>query len=136
MPVPPVFHPTSFSYQSAGVPLELRYDNPARRGWSAYGRLGAVVSALLRVRGEVADVPEANRTYTLRTANGDYRKVLTNVRGGAGLRYQPAAGHFAFTLGPTAEVGLLSLNAHPAQDFGQQHRPFGFGLEMGVEFGK
>ena len=36
---------TDFSYTLASIPLELRYSNPAKRGWSLYGRLGGVVSA-------------------------------------------------------------------------------------------
>lgn len=127
---------TSFRYRTAGVPVELRYSNSVKRGWSGYGRVGAVVSTLFTVRGEVEGEPEATRTYSLRSSNDAYRKVLTNVRGGAGVQFRPASGPWAFTLGPTAEVGLLSLNAHPAQDFLHQSRAYSFGLEAGVEFGR
>ena len=34
------------------------------------------------------------------------------------------------------ETGLLSLNAHPAQDFLGQSRAYSFGLEAGMEFGR
>ena len=49
----------------ASIPVEVRYDNPVKRGWSLYGRLGGVVSALLGVRSEVEGAPEATRTYSL-----------------------------------------------------------------------
>jgi hypothetical protein len=39
-------------------------------------------------------------------------------------------------VGPTAEVGLLSLNAHPAKSFMRESRPYGFGVDVAVEFGK
>ena len=128
--------PTSFSYRSAGIPVELRYANPVKRGWSGYGRVGAAVSALFSVRGEVEGQPEATRTYSLRSANDAYRKVQTNLRGGAGVQFRPAVGSWAFTLGPTAEIGLLSLNGHPAQNFLHQSRAYSVGVEVGVEIGR
>ena len=96
----------------------------------------AASSALFSVRAEVDGYPEATRTYTLHSGNDAYRKVMTNVRGGAGAQFRPETGNWAFTFGPTAEVGLLSLNAHPAQDFLHQSRAYSFGLEAGVEFGR
>ena len=42
----------------------------------------------------------------------------------------------ALTLGPVAELGLAPLNAHPAQSFLAQSRPYSFGVEAGVEFGR
>jgi hypothetical protein len=127
---------TNTRYRLAGIPLEVRYADPVKRGWSAYGRLGAVVSALLSVRTEVEGEPEATRTYSIASAGTPYRRVMANVRGGAGAQYRPATGNWAFTLGPVAEAGLLSLNAHPAQSFGNQSRAYSFGLEAGVEFGR
>ncbi len=127
---------TTFRYRSAGVPVELSYANPIRRGWSTYGRVGAVVSALFNVRAEVAGVPEAGRTYSLMSAGGAYRKVVATVRGGAGVQFRPVAGSYTLSLGPVAEAGLLSLNAHPSEDFLQQNRPYSLGVEAGVAFGK
>ena len=127
---------TDFRYRMAGIPLEVCYANPVKRGWSLYGRLGGVVTALLGVRAEATGDPEATRTYSITSAGTPYRRVLGTVRGAAGLQYRPAAGHWTLTAGPTAEVGTASLNAHPAQDFLHESRPYGLGLEMGVEFGK
>jgi hypothetical protein len=127
---------TDFRYRMAGIPVEVRYANPVKRGWSAYGRLGAVVNALLGVRSEVEGLPEVTRTYTLTSAGTPYRRVLANVRGGAGAQFRPATGHWSLTMGPVAEVGLLSLNAHPVQDFMAQSRPYSVGLEAAVEFGR
>ncbi|MBD2766940.1 hypothetical protein IC235_03420 [Hymenobacter sp. BT664] len=127
---------TSFRYRTAGIPVEVRYGNPAKRGWSFYGRLGAIISALLDVRSEVADNPEATRTYSLFSAGTPYRRVLGSVRGGAGTQFRPGVGNWAFTLGPVAELGLVPLNAHPVQSYFAQSRPYSFGLEAGVEFGR
>ena len=132
---PATLRTTSFRYRTAGVPVELRYANPVKRGWSAYGRVGAVVSALLNVRSEVADEPDATKTYSLTAAGSPYRRLLTTLRGGAGVQYRPAAGRWALSAGPTAELGVLSLNAQPVQDFVHQHRPYSFGLEAAVDFG-
>jgi hypothetical protein len=126
---------TNFRYRTASVPVEVRYTNPVKRGLSLYGRMGAVVSALLSVRAEVEGIPEATRTYSI-TAEGPYRRVLANVRGGAGAQYRPASGNWSVSLGPVAEMGLLSLNAHPAQGLMGQSRAYNIGLEAGVEFGR
>ncbi|MCC3151939.1 PorT family protein [Hymenobacter sp. BT770] len=127
---------TNFRYRTAGIPVEVRYTNPVKRGWSLYGRLGGAVTALLGVRSEVEDNPEATRTYSLTSAGTPYRRVLANVRGGVGAQFRPTAGKWALTVGPTAELGLLSLNAHPAQSFMRESRPYGFGVDVAVEFGK
>ena len=127
---------TTFRYRTAGVPVELSYANPLRRGWSTYGRVGAVVSALFNVRAEVEGTPEAGRTYSLASAGGAYRKVTATVRGGAGVQFRPVVGGYTFSLGPVAEAGLLSLNAHPSEEFLQQNRPYSLGVEAGVAFGK
>jgi len=129
-------HPTDFRYRTAGIPIEVRYTNPVKRGWSLYGRLGGVVTALLGVRGEVAGDPEATRTYSITSAGTPYRRLLGTARGAVGVQYRPGVGSWALTAGPTAEVGLTSLNAHPAQNFLHESRAYGFGLEVGVEFGK
>jgi hypothetical protein len=127
---------TDFRYRMAGLPLEVSYSNPVKRGWSIYGRLGGVVSALLGVRSEVDGEPEATKTYSVATAGGPYRRVLGSLRGAMGAQFRPAAGNWALTLGPTAEMGLVPLNAHPAQSFLAQSRPYSFGMEAGVAFGR
>ena len=127
---------TEFRYRLASLPVELRYADPAKKGWSLYGRLGGAVSALLGVRSEVDGIPEATRTYSLFSAGTPYRRVLGSLRGGAGARFRPGSAAWALTLGPVAEVGLLSLNAHPAQGFLTQSRPYSFGVEAGLEFGR
>lgn len=132
---PTALRTTSFRYRTAGVPVALHYANPVKRGWSAYGRFGAVVSALLNVRSEVAGEPEATKTYSLAANGSPYRRLLATLRGGAGAQYRPAAGRWTLSAGPTAELGVLSLNAQPVQDFTQQHRPYSFGLEATVDFG-
>ncbi|SFQ22757.1 hypothetical protein [Hymenobacter arizonensis] len=125
---------TDFRYRMAGIPVELSYSNPAKRGWSIYGRIGGVVSALLGVRSEVDGLPEATRTYSLASTGMPYRRLLGSVRGAAGAQYR--TGNWGFMLGPTAELGLVPLNAHPVQSFMAQSRPYSFGLEAGVEFGR
>jgi hypothetical protein len=127
---------TTFRYRSAGIPVEVRYATPEKKGWSAYGRVGAAVSALLSTRTEVDGIPEATRTYSIGSSNTPYRRVLANVRGGVGAQYRPVAGSWTLSVGPVAETGLLSLNANPAQDFLSQSRAYSFGLEAGVEFGR
>ena len=127
---------TNFRYRTAGIPVEVRYTNPVKRGWSLYGRFGGAVTALLGVRSEVESNPEATRTYSLTSAGTPYRRVLANVRGGVGAQFRPTGGHWALTVGPMAEVGLMSLNAHPAQSFLHESRPYGFGMDVAVEFGK
>ncbi|WP_426060333.1 hypothetical protein [Hymenobacter sp. B1770] len=125
---------TDFRYRTAGIPVELSYSNPAKRGWSLYGRIGGVVSALLGVRSEVDGLPEATRTYSVASAGTPYRRLLGSVRGGAGAQYR--TGDWGFTLGPVAELGIVPLNAYPAQGFMAQSRPYSFGVEAGVEFGR
>ena len=127
---------TNFRYRLAGVPVEVRYANPLKRGLSFYGRLGGAVSALLGVRSEAEGYPEATRTYSLLSAGTPYRRVLTNVHGGAGAQFRPNSGNWTLTLGPVAEMGLFSLNAYPAQGYLAQSRPYSVGIEAGVEFGR
>ncbi|MFD2719739.1 hypothetical protein ACFST9_13505 [Hymenobacter monticola] len=127
---------TDFQYRMGSVPLQVTYSNPVKRGWSLYGRLGGVVSALLGARSAVEGEPEATKTYSAFSAGMPYRLVLGSVRGAAGAQFRPVAGNWAFTLGPVAEFGLTPLNAHPAQSFMAQSRPYSFGMEAGVEFGR
>jgi len=127
---------TSFRYRSVSVPAELRYSSPLKTGFSFYGRVGAFVSALLNVRSEVEGNPEATRTYTLQSASTPYRPLSGGLRGGAGIQYRPAGHQWSFNFGPVAELGILSLNADPSQDFWGQQRPYSFGLEAGVELGR
>jgi len=35
-----------------------------------------------------------------------------------------------------AEIGLVSLNAHPVQSYLAQSRAYSFGIEASVEFGR
>ena len=127
---------TDFSYTLASLPLELRYSNPAKRGWSLYGRFGGVVSALLGNRSEVAGRPEVTQTYSITSASTPYRRLTSSVRGAAGARFSPGAGRWAFSMGPVAELGLVSLNAHPVQSYFAQSHPYSVGLEAAVEFGR
>jgi len=127
---------TNFRYRTAGIPVELSYNNPVERGWSLYGRLGGVLSALLGVRSDVAGSPEATRTYSIASAGTPYRRVLGSLRGAAGAQFRQSTGKWAFKLGPVAEMGLVPLNAHPAQSYLAQSTPYSFGLEAGVEFGR
>ncbi|GAC1592874.1 MAG: hypothetical protein NVS3B25_13990 [Hymenobacter sp.] len=129
-------HPTAFRYRIASIPVEVRYGNPVKRGWSLYGRLGGAVSALLGVRSDVDGSPEATRTYSIMSAGSPYRRVLGSLRGAAGARFRSGTGNWAVSLGPVADLGLVPLNAHPAQSFLAQSRPYGFGLEASVEFGR
>ncbi|RZK62350.1 MAG: hypothetical protein EOO59_02790 [Hymenobacter sp.] len=128
-------HESSFRYRSAGVPLELRYDNQAKPGLSFYGRLGAIVTALLSVRSEVAGNSEATRTYSLTSASTPYRRLTALLRGSAGVRYRPAGRTWGLNVGPTAEAGVQSLNAETDRSFLQQRRPYSVGIEAGIEFG-
>ena len=127
---------TNFRYRSASIPVELRYANATKHGWSLYGRLGGVVSALLGVRSEVTGNPEATRTYSFLSDTGPYRRLLASVRGGAGAQFSPTTGNWTFTLGPVAEMSLMSLNAHPAQSYLAQSHPYSFGIEAGMQFGR
>ena len=120
----------------ASIPIEIRYANPVKRGWSLYGRFGGVMSALLGVRSEVEGNPEATRTYSLFSAGTPYRRLLGSVRGGAGAQFRASTGKWALTLGPVAEFALTPLNAHPAQSLFSQSRSYSFGIEAGIEFGR
>ncbi|GAB3637624.1 hypothetical protein GCM10027422_32140 [Hymenobacter arcticus] len=127
---------TTYRYRSVSVPVEARYSNPTKSGFSFYGRMGAFVTALLNVRSEVEGNPEAARTYTPASVSSPYRHLSVGLRGGGGVQYRPAGHQWALNLGPVAELGVLSLNANPSQDFLQQQRPYSFGLEAGVELGR
>ncbi|MBH8570587.1 hypothetical protein KB206_16970 [Microvirga sp. STS02] len=129
-------HTTNFRYNMASIPLEVRYTIPVKRGWSLYGRLGGVVTALLGVRSDVQGDPEATRTYSIASTGGPYRRVMGSLRGGAGTQFRTGTGKWAFTVGPVAEIGLVALNAHPVQSYFAQSHPYSFGLEAGVEFGR
>lgn len=133
---PARLHNTSFRYRSASVPVEVHYGNPAKTGFSFYGRVGGLITALLNVRSEVEGNPEATRTYTLMSASSPYRHLSGSVRGGAGVQYRPTGHQWALSLGPVAEAGILSLNADPVQGFLSQKRPYSIGLEAGVELGR
>ncbi|MDB5270193.1 MAG: hypothetical protein JWP58_3233 [Hymenobacter sp.] len=127
---------TDFRYSMASIPLEVRYSNPVKRGWSLYGRLGGVVTALLGVRSDVQGDPEATRTYSIASTGGPYRRVMGSLRGAAGTQFRTSTGKWAFTMGPVAEIGLVAINAHPVQSYLAQSHPYSFGLEAGVEFGR
>jgi hypothetical protein len=132
----PQMQRTSYRYRSVSAPAELRYSNPLKTGFSFYGRIGAMLTALLSVRSEVEGTPEATRTYSLTSASTPYRHVSAGLRGGAGMQYRPAGHQWALNFGPVAELGILSLNADPSQDFWTQQRPYSFGLEAGMEIGR
>jgi hypothetical protein len=132
----PQMQRTSYRYRSVSVPAELRYANPLKTGFSFYGRIGAMLTALLNVRSEVEGTPEATRSYSLTSASTPYRHVSAGLRGGAGVQYRPAGHQWALNFGPVAELGILSLNADPSQDFWGQQRPYSFGLEAGMEIGR
>jgi hypothetical protein len=136
MPTPARLQRTSYRYRSINVPVEARYSNPAKNGFSFYGRMGAFVTALLNVHTEVEDNPEAARTYTPASVSSPYRLLSVGLRGGGGVQFRPAGHQWALNLGPVAELGVLSLNANPSQDFLTQQRPYSFGLEAGVELGR
>ncbi|GAB3233715.1 hypothetical protein GCM10027346_22010 [Hymenobacter seoulensis] len=125
---------TSYRYRTASVPVEVRYGS-TKPGVTLYAKVGAAVGLLLNSRSELEGSPEATRTYTLRSAESPYRHVLTSVRGGAGVRYQPAAAAWNLVVGPVAEAGLTTLNAHPSQRPMNQSRPYSLSLEASVEFG-
>jgi hypothetical protein len=127
---------TSYRYRSVSVPAELRYSNPLKTGFSLYGRVGAFVSALLSVRSEVEGSPEATRSFTLQSASTPYRPYSGGLRGGIGMQYRPAGHQWSLNIGPVAEMGILSLNADPSQDFWGQQRPYSFGFEAGMELGR
>jgi hypothetical protein len=127
---------TTYRYRSVSVPAELRYSNPQKTGFSFYGRVGAFVSALLNVRSEVEGNPEAGRIYTPNSTSTPYRPVSAGLRGGGGVQYRPAGHQWSLNFGPVAELGIMSLNADPSQDFWSQQRPYSFGLEAGMELGR
>lgn len=127
---------TTYRYRSVSVPAELRYSNPLKTGFSLYGRLGALVTALLSVRSDVDGTPEATRTYAPLEGNSPYRRLSAGLRGGAGMQYRPAGHQWSVNFGPVAELGILSLNADGGQNFWTQQRPYSFGLEAGVELGR
>ncbi|MGI4835267.1 MAG: hypothetical protein ACRYFK_17570 [Janthinobacterium lividum] len=125
---------TTYRYRSVGVPVELTYTSPLRHGFSLYGRAGALLSSLLNVRSEVDGDPEATRSYSTQSGGSPYRHLLTSVRGGVGMHYEPAGHQWVLSLGPVAEAGITSLNIDPTQHFWSQQRPYSFGLEAGVQF--
>lgn len=127
---------TSYRYRSASAAAEMRYASPLKTGFSLYGRVGALLTALLNVRSDVDGTPEATRTYTLLSTNSPYRHFTTSLRGGGGIQYRPVGHQWALNLGPVAEFGILSLNADPSQNFWHQQRPYSFGLEAGLELGR
>lgn len=133
-PAPAQPRVTNYRYRSAAVPVSVRYGS-TKQGLSLYAKVGAAVSVLLSSRSEVEGTPEAALTYTLKSAESPYRQVLTSVRGGTGVRYQPMASGWNLVVGPTAEAGLTTLNANPNQRGSRQSRPYSFGLEASVEFG-
>ena len=123
-------------YRTASIPVEVSYRGAARPGFSLYGKLGGVFNTLFSVHSEVEGNPEAARTYTLSSINSPYRRYSASVRGGVGVRYQPAGHYWSLNVGPVVEGGILSLNLDPIQDFWKQQRPYSFGLEAGVELGR
>jgi hypothetical protein len=125
---------TDFSYRTVGVPVAVRY-GAAKTGLSLYAKVGAAVNVLLKSRTEVDGNSAATRDYTLSSSDSPYRKVLTSVRGGGGVRYQPADATWSLALGPVAEAGLNTLNQNPGGSFFKRSRPYSVGLEASVEFG-
>ncbi|MBO0357095.1 hypothetical protein J0X19_03980 [Hymenobacter sp. BT186] len=125
---------TSYRYRTMAVPVEIRYGS-AKPGTSLYAKVGAAVGLLLGTRSELEGSPEATRLYSLTSSDSPYRQVQTSVRGGAGVRYQPAAASWSLALGTTTEVGLTTLNANPSQRALNQARPYSIGIEASVDFG-
>lgn len=127
---------TRYRYRTAGIPVSVQYGNSRKPGWSVYARVGAAVDVLFRSRLTPENTALVNSTeYTLNSTDSPYRKVLASLRGGAGMQYRPAGAAWAVALGPTAETGLNSLNAEPAQSYWHQSRPYSVGVEASVEFG-
>ncbi|WBO83560.1 outer membrane beta-barrel protein [Hymenobacter yonginensis] len=124
-----------YRYQTASVPVNVRYATNPKKGWALYAKVGAAVNVLLKSRTELEGVPEATTTYTLASATSPYRKVLGSVQSGAGVRYQPANATWRLALGPKVEAGLNSLNDQSAERFTRRSRPYSVGLEASVEFG-
>ncbi|MGI4870120.1 MAG: hypothetical protein ACRYFX_02960 [Janthinobacterium lividum] len=127
---------TTYRYRSASVPVEVSYSNSTKSGFSLYGKLGGLFSALFNVRSEVEGNLEASRTYTLSSINSPYRHYSASVRGGLGVRYRPAGHFWSLNLGPVAEAGVMSMNLDPSQSFWEQKRPYSIGLEAGLELGR
>jgi hypothetical protein len=124
-----------YRYQTASVPVNVRYATNSKKGWALYAKVGAAVNVLLKSRTELEGMPEATTTYSLASANSPYRKVLGSVQSGAGVRYQPANATWRLALGPKVEAGLNTLNDRPAGSFTRRSRPYSVGLEASVEFG-
>jgi hypothetical protein len=133
-PAPHVARTTSYRYRSAGVPVTVRYGS-SKPGATLYAKVGAAVNVLLNTHSELEGTPTVTRSYTMSSQDSPYRKVMTSVRGGAGVRYQPATAKWSLAVGPVAEAGLTTLNAHPNQATLHQSRPYSVGLEASVEFG-
>ena len=127
---------TTYRYRTASVSAEARYSNPVKSGFSLYGRVGALLTTLLSAHSEVQGVPEASSNYTLSSPSSPYRMLTGGLRGGGGLQYRPAGHQWALSLGPVAEMGILSLNTDSGQNFWHQARPYSFGLEAGLELGR
>ncbi len=136
----------SYRYRTVAVPVQIRYGSQ-RSGASLYAKVGAAVGLLLSAKSELQEAPvatrftansatDASRTYSLTASDSPYRKVQASVRGGAGMRYQPANANWNLALGPTAEMGLNTLNANPSQRGLNQSRPYSIGVEATVEFGR
>lgn len=132
-PSAPTARATSFRYRSVGVPVTLQVGS-GKAGASLYAKVGAAVNLLLSTRSELDGSPEATRTYTRSSDELPYRKVLASVRGGAGVRFRPATANWSLAVGPVAEAGLSTLNAHPNQATLHQSRPYSFGIEARVDF--
>ncbi|TGE09940.1 outer membrane beta-barrel protein [Hymenobacter fodinae] len=133
-PVPREARTTSYRYRSTGIPVTVRYGS-SKPGATLYAKVGAAVNVLLSSHSELEGSPTVTRTYTMSSQESPYRKVMTTVRGGAGVRYQPATAKWSLAVGPVAEAGLTTLNAHPNQATLHQSRPYSVGLEASVEFG-
>ncbi|AHJ99249.1 outer membrane beta-barrel protein [Hymenobacter swuensis] len=125
---------TSYHYRTAAVPVGVRYGSN-KAGLSLYAKVGAAVSVLLSSRSELDGSPEATRAYSAKSTDSPYRQVLTSLRGGAGVRYQPATASWSLAVGPAAETYLTTLNANPSQRVANQSRPYSLGVEASVEFG-
>ncbi|HEX8425272.1 hypothetical protein [Hymenobacter sp.] len=143
---PAALRKTSYRYRTVAVPMQVRYGSQ-RSGTSLYAKVGAAVGLLLSTKSELQDYSlgntrvntstassETTRRYSLSSTDSPYRKVQASVRGGAGVRYQPANATWSAVVGPTAELGLTTLNSSPGQGVLSQRRPYSVGLEASVEF--
>ena len=139
---------TSYRYRTVSVPMEVRYGSQ-RTGTSLYAKVGAAVGLLLSTKSELENYsagnlasnvqapsgsPSTTQRYSLSSSDSPYRKVQASVRGGAGVRYQPANATWNLVLGTTTEMGLTSLNTDPGQRGLSQRRPYSVGMEASVEF--